>query len=211
MKQKAIAIAQKLLNLYRQNHVILGGWGVLNPIFITDCENEFVIPELRKLPTGNLLATHIENLRAGKTPMDSIAPELLPYGGLMSSGVASIKLTDSEMRELSDALNSFTTDADGLEKIQSLDVVKKFGEEWITGIKKALSNSIELSAEWDKVIQTARAYELWKIATDIQSTPISERGRAAIQAELPEFETYLPMFGDTGTELLTKLRAYVSA
>ena len=36
MKAKIRATAQKLLNLYRQEHVIVGGWPVLNKIFIND-------------------------------------------------------------------------------------------------------------------------------------------------------------------------------
>jgi hypothetical protein len=40
---------------------------------------------------------------------------------------------------------------------------------------------------------------------------MSERARAQIQAELPEFETYLPMFGDAGRDLLRRLREFVSS
>ena len=82
MNAKTSATAQKLLNLYRQEHVIIGGWATVNPVFINEATDE-VIRELRELPTGKMLVQHIENLRTGKTPMDSIERELLPYGGLM--------------------------------------------------------------------------------------------------------------------------------
>ena len=36
MKPKASVVAQKLLNLYRQAHVIIGGWSALNPIFVEE-------------------------------------------------------------------------------------------------------------------------------------------------------------------------------
>ena len=83
MKARIAATAQRLLNLYRQEHVIIGGWAAINPVFINEATDD-VIKELREMPTGKMLIRHIENLRSGKTPMDSIEPELMPYGGLMA-------------------------------------------------------------------------------------------------------------------------------
>jgi hypothetical protein len=40
---------------------------------------------------------------------------------------------------------------------------------------------------------------------------LSERVRAQVQADMPDYETYLPMFGDAGTELLAKLRTFISS
>ena len=82
MNASASATALKLLNLYRQEHVIIGGWATINPVLVNEATDE-VIKELRELPTGKMLIRHIENLRSGKTPMDSINRELLPYGGMM--------------------------------------------------------------------------------------------------------------------------------
>lgn len=210
MKPRTSVIAQKMLNLYRQQHVIFGGWGAVNQIFVDEADND-VINELQNLPNGRLLIQHIENLRNGKTPMDSIEPELMPYGGLMKKSVVSINLNENEISELRNALNEFTPDLDGLTRIQSLDVVKKYGEEWQVAIKSALTDYPDMLEKWDTVTKTARAYFLWKVATDIIAAPISERTRAQIQADLPEYETYLPMFGDTGIDLLQKLRLYVSS
>ena len=42
------------------------------------------------------------------------------------------------------------------------------------------------------------------------STPLTERTRAQVQSDMPEYETYLPMFGDAGAELLSKLRTFIS-
>ncbi|MDR0727235.1 MAG: hypothetical protein LBF37_04205 [Rickettsiales bacterium] len=210
MKPRPNIVAQKLLNLYRQQHVIFGGWKAVNQIFISEADND-VLAELPNLPTGKMLIQHIENLRSGKTPMDSIAIELIPYGGLMSEAVESTRLSDEELSELRNALDFFVPDSDGLAHIQSLNVVKKFGDEWQIAIRSALTDEPELQEKWNIVIKTARAYYLWKVANDMLSSPISERSRAQIQADLPEYETYLPMFGDAGNELLSKLRIYVSS
>ncbi len=209
MQKNPRIIAQKLLNLYRQSHVIIGGISALNPIFIDEADDT-VIEHLDALPGGRFLVAHIENLRSGKTPMDSIAPELIPYGGMMSTEIPSTQLSDADIDELRKALGSFTPDQDGLDKITELNAVKKFGIEWMAGIKSALADDIDLQNKWNTVTTTQRAYELWKIASDMISAPMSERTRAEIQAELPEFETYLPMFGDSGRTLLTHLREVVS-
>ena len=211
MNAKTSTIALKLLNLYRQEHVIVGGWTTVNPIFVNEATDD-VIKELRDMPTGKLLVRHIENLRSGKTPMDSIDPELLPYGGMMvAEDIATIKLTANQWQELEDALNSFTPDQMGLERFMKLDVVREFGEEWQNAIRSALNARPQLLDRWNIVNQTYNAYRLWDTANEIIANPISERSRAQVQADMPEYETYLPMFGDAGTELLTKLRTFVSS
>lgn len=211
MNAKTSTIALKLLNLYRQEHVIIGGWTTVNPIFVNEATDD-VIKELRDMPTGKLLVRHIENLRSGKTPMDSIDPELLPYGGMMiAEDIATIKLTANQWQELEDALNSFTPDQMGLERFMKLDVVREFGEEWQNAIRSALNARPQLLDRWNIVNQTYNAYRLWDTANEIIANPISERSRAQVQADMLEYETYLPMFGDAGTELLTKLRTFVSS
>ena len=211
MNAKTSTIALKLLNLYRQEHVIVGGWTTVNPIFVNEATDD-VIKELRDMPTGKLLVRHIENLRSGKTPMDSIDPELLPYGGMMNAeDIATIKLTANQWQELEDALNSFTPDQMGLERFMKSDVVREFGEEWQNAIRSALNARPQLLDRWNIVNQTYNAYRLWDTANEIIANPISERSRAQVQADMPEYETYLPMFGDAGTELLAKLRTFVSS
>ena len=128
MNVKTSAIALKLLNLYRQEHVIIGGWATVNPVFVNEATDD-VIKELRGMPTGKALVRHIENLRSGKTPMDSIDSELLPYGGMMTAeDAATIKLTPIQWRELEDALNDFTPDQAGLDRFMSLELVRTFVE-----------------------------------------------------------------------------------
>ncbi len=209
MKAKASVIAQKLLNLYRQEHVIIGGWAAVNPVFVNEAEPD-VIEELRALPTGKMLIEHIENLRSGKTSMDSIERDLLPYGGMMAQSELTVPLTRTQITDLEYALNNFTPDQDGLNRIQNLPVVQKFGDQWIQAIRAALATRPDLTAKWDTVAQTYRAYNLWNTASEMVNEPISERSRAQLQADMPEYETYLPMFGDAGIELLTKLRAFIS-
>ena len=210
MNQKASTTALKLLNLYRQEHVIIGGWTVINPIFIQDATDD-VIAELRDMPAGKNLVQHIENLRTGKTPMDSIERELLPYGGMMTDTITSITLTGAQWRELQEGLDAFTPDQRGLDMFMSLPVVRKFGEEWPVAIQSVLGTRPQLLDKWKVVKQTYDAYRLWNTANEIISNPISERTRAQVQADMPEYETYLPMFGGAGTELLEKLRTFISS
>lgn len=208
MKAKASLVAQKLLNLYRQEHVIFGGWAAVNAVFVAEATND-VIAELHELPTGKSLVRHIENLRSGATPMDTINRELLPYGGMMNETVATIPLTPDEWRELESGLDAFTPDQDGLDRIQQLPVIKKFGDQWLVAIRAALNTRPQMREKWAIVTQTYRAYYLWKVASDMIHQPLSERA-AQLQADMPEYETYLPMFGDRGMELLAKLRQSIS-
>ncbi len=209
MKPKANLIAQKLVNLYRQEHVILGGWAVLNPIFVEEASDD-VLDEMADLPTGKMLVQHIKNLRSGKTPMDSIDRNLLPYGGSMMESTAVTPLTPEQWNELTQALDKFVPNQQSLTNLQNLSVVKKFGDEWLVGIKNVVSEKPELSAKWKVVMQTWRAYHLWDMATQIIKQPLTERLRAQIQADMPEYETFLPMFDKPGQDLLAKLRSFMS-
>lgn len=210
MKAKIKTTAQRLLNLYRQEHVIVGGWATVNPVFVNEATDD-VIAELRDMPAGKTLVQHIENLRSGKTPMDSIERELLPYGGMMADAMPSITLTDDEWRELKNAIEQFTPDQSGLDKLTSMPVVRKFGEEWQIAIRSVLGRQPQLLPKWDIVKQTYDAYRLWNTANEIVANPLSERVRAQVQADMPEYETYLPKFGVQGIELLEKLRTVISA
>lgn len=209
MNTKASTTALKLINLYRQEHVIVGGWAAVNPVFVKEA-TEDVIQELANLPTGKNLIKHIENLRIGITPMNDIAPELLPYGGKMNEGIAAVTLTQEQWQELESAITEFVPNQAGLDVFQSTQVVRLFGEEWPVAIRAALSERPYLIEKWNTILQTYNAFRLWNTAQEIISQPESERARAQVQADMPEYETYLPMFGDAGTELLGKLRTFVS-
>ena len=210
MKQKASVIAQKLLNLYRQAHVIIGGWGVLNPIFVEEATPD-VLSELSEMPTGKMLVKHIENLKSGATPMDSIERDLLPYGGMMAESSIDIKIKQTDWNKLVAAINAFTPDQKGLDLITSLPIVKSYGEEWPNSIRLALAHHSELSERWTIIEQTYNAFMRWNTANELLANPLTERSRAQLQADLPEYETYLPMFGEEGTKLLEKLRNSISS
>ena len=211
MKPKASSVAQKLLNLYRQAHVIIGGWGALNPIFVDEATPD-VIAALSELPTGKLLAKHIENLKSGKTSMDSIERDLLPYGGMMAESAVNIDLSESDWNGLQSAILNFTPDQDGLNKIEQLPIVKSFGPEWLQKIRSIIAvKHPELSQNWAVVDKTYNAYMRWNMANELTSNIITDRARAQLQADMPEYETYLPMFGDDGVKLLEKLRTNISS
>ena len=210
MKAKIRTTAQRLLNLYRQEHAIVGGWATVNPVFLNEATDD-VIAELKEMPAGRFLVQHIENLRSGKTPMDSIERELLPYGGMMTDAIPSITLTNGEWQELKDAIERFTPDQSGLDTLMSLPVVRKFGEEWPIAIRSVLGAHPQMLPKWDMIRQTYDAFRLWNTANEIVTNPLSERSRAQVQADMPEYETYLPKFGVKGIELLEKLRTAISS
>ena len=144
--------------------------------------------------------------------MDSIERDLMPYGGMMmDSVVPSIKLTNEQWRELEYGMEKFTPDQAGLEMFTALAVVQKFGAEWITAIADAITQKPYLRDRWNVITQTYNAYRLWDMANEIIANPISERVRGQVQADMPEYETYLPMFGDAGMQLLEKLRTFISS
>ena len=211
MKPKASTVAQKLLNLYRQAHVIIGGWGALNPIFVDEATSD-VIEALVELPTGKMLAKHIDNLKSGKTPMNSIERDFLPYGGMMAETAIDTNISQSDWDTLKSALADFTPDQDGLDKLEKIPVVQSFGSEWLQKIHSLISvEHPELLSKWATVSQTYNAYMRWNEANDLVSNIISDRARAQLQADMPEYETYLPMFGEPGIKLLEKLRLSISS
>lgn len=210
MKAKASVVAQKLLNLYRQEHVIVGGWAAVNRVFIAEATQN-VISELQDLPTGKMLVKHISNLRNGTTPMDSIARELLPYGGMMAETALSVSLSKQELQQLTDAINGFESTRQGLARFMKTPVIERLGDEWFIASRNALVGQPELLAKLDIIIRRQTAYNMWDSAKNIVNTPINDRIRAQVQADMPEYETYLPMFGDAGHELLTRLRNFTSS
>ena len=211
MPQQAHIIAQRLLNLYRQEHVIEGGWSAVNKVFLAESNNSQVIEELENMPTGKKLVAHINNLRSKKTPMNTIDKDLLPYGGLMSGIEVSFSLSDDEFNELKNALNNFQPTLEGLRAIKNMALVRKFGNDWAQDIRTAIISKPDMLAKWDVVIKTDKAYRIWDSARELLSETLTERNLAQIQADMPEYETYLPMFGDSGKEMLSRLRTFMSS
>lgn len=211
MQQQAHTIAQRLLNLYRQAHVIDGGWAAVNKVFIAESNDSQVIAELETLPTGKKLIEHIKNLRDGKTPMDSIDKDLLPYGGLMTGASANKSLSEEEINQLRQALENFEPTPEKLNAIKQLPFIQKIGNDWIEDVKSAIASDPAMLSKWRAVAQTDKAYRVWDSAKELITETLTERNRAQIQADMPEFETYLPMFGDKGNEMLARLRTFMSS
>lgn len=210
MKAKASVVAQKLLNLYRQAHVIQGGWAAVNQVFVSEATQD-VLSELHDLPTGKNLVTHISNLRDGTTPMDSIARELLPYGGMMATSMESVVLSPEETDEILSAINSFSPDENGLTVFMQTPAVRQFGAKWPTIIRNAISDNHDAIERLDNIINIWNARNMWSMANNIVNQPINDRTRAQLQVDMPEYETYLPMFGDAGRDLLKRLRDLTSS
>ena len=210
MKARASVIAQKLLNLYRQAHVIVGGWGAVNRVFVDEATDE-ILHELQNLPTGKMLIQHIKNLRDGTTPMDSIARELLPYGGMMNESADASDMADDELQQLISAIDSFNPSLDGINQFMANPIIKKFGDDWVSRSKNALFNNPEALRKFDDIVRAATAYRMWDNANDVLSKPITERARANLQVDMPEYETYLPMFGDEGKKMLHRLHGLLSS
>ncbi|MBO7509461.1 MAG: hypothetical protein J6T57_04275 [Alphaproteobacteria bacterium] len=210
MKAKASVVAQKLLNLYRQAHVIAGGWPALNKIFVDEATDD-VIAEMRDLPTGKFLVMHIQNLRSGKTPMNSIARELLPYGGMLAESGDSVDLESDSVGALVDAVDKFSATPKGIEDFMNAPVIRDLGDNWIAYGRKVLATRPDKLQIFDTIVQTWNAYRVWDMANDILKQPISDRIRAQVQIDMPEYETYLPMFGDEGTDLLRRLHSLTSS
>ena len=94
----------------------------------------------------------------------------------------------------------------------NVKVVKSYGDEWLNVVRAALATEHpELLQQWAIIDQTYNAYNRWNLANELLSQPINDRSRAQIQADMFEYETYLPMFGDEGKKLLEKLRTFVSS
>ena len=217
MKEKPSIIAQRLMNLYRQAHIIAGGWGSVNAVFVREAD-PVVIDELKKLPCGEKLAEHIKNLQSGRSSPDSISRELMPYGGMMETGFADVeqdvsRFSNENLESLEQELENFQPDQEHLERIKSLPFIVQFGDRWLDGVRNALAvtDNQNLAARWKTVHDAARAFELWERASNLLAWPATERSRAEVQADLPEYETYLPLFGDAGQELLRRLRAFISS
>ncbi|MCL2538493.1 MAG: hypothetical protein FWF34_00715 [Alphaproteobacteria bacterium] len=215
MRESNSKTAQRLMNLYRQAHVINGGWVAVNAVFIAEATAP-VLEELKKLPTGGRLVTHIENLKRGRTAANSIARDLMPYGGIMESAPMDnddipTGISETDFASIERALDNFQPNQESLDAIKSLPAIQQFADRWLVGIRATIAGRADLLDKWRVVYNADRAFSLWSRASDILSWTPTERMRAEVQADLPEYESYLPMFGDAGKELLGKLRAYVSS
>ena len=142
----------------------------------------------------------------------TIERELLPYGGMMAETFVNVQIKPSDWKELIAAINAFTPDQDGLNRIMDVKIIKSYGEQWLNIVRAALAtHHPALLQQWAVVDQTYNAYKRWNLANELLSQNINDRSRAQIQADMFEYETYLPMFGDAGKELLTKLRTFISS
>jgi hypothetical protein len=139
--------------------------------------------------------------------MDSIDAELLPYNGMLQQAPADFN--ESDFAELKSALENFQPDAGHIDHIKSLAAVRQFGDRWQAGVRAILHDD-SLIKIWRTVLQSDKALGLWARAADILSSTPSDLLRAEVQADMPEYETYMPMFGREGLDVLSRLRQLVS-
>jgi hypothetical protein len=205
MKTQAALTARKLMNLYRSAFAIEGGWGAVNAVLTAEADDA-VVAEVEKLPCGKNLGRHISNLKRGLTKPDSIDPELTPYNGMMQPRPDDVD--DAAFAALRGELENFQPDKEHLERIKNLPIVRQFGGRWPAGVLAILRDD-SLVAIWRNVVQSDRAMKLWGRAAEILSSSPSDLLRAEVQADMPEYETYLPMFGKDGLDILSRLRQFV--
>ena len=120
-------------------------------------------------------------------------------------------MSEADINLLKQALDNFQPTPEDLNEIKQLPFVQKFGDNWIEDVKSAIAFDRALLSKWNTVAQTDKAYRIWDSAKELLSETLTDRNRAQIQADMPEFETYLPMFGDQGKEMLAKLRTFMSS
>ena len=193
------------MNLYRNAFAIDGAWQTVNSILMAEADDS-VAAEIAKLPCGENLARHVSNLKSGRTAPDSIDSELLPYNGMLDA--ADMEFDRRDFADLQTALENFQPDAAHIEQIRSLPIVQKFGDRWRAGVRAILKND-SLIGIWRTVLQSESAIRLWARASEILSSTPSDLLRAEVQADMPEYETYLPMFGKDGLDALSRLRQFI--
>ena len=74
-----------------------------------------------------------------------------------------------------------------------------------------MAHDSDALAKLDNVVQIANAYQMWESANQILAGPVTDRERAQLQVDMPEYETYLPMFGEEGKDLLHRLHTLTSS
>jgi hypothetical protein len=205
MKTRTALVAQKLMNLYRSAFAIDGGWGAVNAVLSAEADDA-VVAEIEKLPCGKNLSRHIYNLKSGLTRPDAIDAELLPYNGMMQP--RSDEFDGADFDALESALENFQPDEEHLSQIKNLAIVRRFGDRWAAGVRAILRDD-SLIAIWRNVVQSDRALRLWGRAAEILASSPSDLLRAEVQADMPEYETYLPMFGKDGLDALSRLRQFI--
>ena len=206
MKSLSAKTAQKLMNLYRNAHAVDGAWRTVNPALVNESTDE-VLQHIRELPCGEMLAKHISNLKTGKTKADSIDANLLPYNGRIGAPMAG-DIGQGDMTALKNLLAHFQPEPEYINKIKALPIVRRFGARWAAGVRSILGDA-NLIATWRNVVQSDRALTLWARAEDLLASTPTDLLRAEVQADMPEYETYLPMFGKQGLDALTRLRTLV--
>jgi hypothetical protein len=205
MKTHSARTAQKLMNLYRSAFAIEGGWRAVNEVLAAEADDS-VLAEISKLPCGQGLAQHIFDLKNGRVDKGSIDPELLPYGGAMQPPAR--KVSGADYDALKSALTNFVPDAAHIDQIRQLAAVRQFGDKWRAGVGSILDDD-SLAAVWRNVLQSESALRLWGRAAEILASSPSDLLRAEVQADMPEYETYLPMFGGEGLDILSRLRQFI--
>ena len=129
----------------------------------------------------------------------------------MAESATSPDISPSDLQQLVAAIDSFNPSSEGLNEFMDTPIIKSFGAEWVLMSRNVLSNNPDALHRLDDIVRVSRAYQLWNNANDILSNPVTDRVRANLQVDMPEYRTYLPMFGDEGKELLRRLHGLTSS
>ena len=170
-REDALKIGRKYLNIFHQLHFINAGMEILNNDFLTMSDD--VIELLPELAGGMKLAQHIKNLKTGKTPINKIDADVLPFGELVFDDhekfleytsynkIAAMKNVESEnnaetssiqteinneYKQLYELLRAFKNTPALLENFKSSEVIRDLGPDWKNEVKNILKNSKEKDA-----------------------------------------------------------------
>ncbi len=168
-KREIDDIAWRMLNIFRNFHVIDGGIEATNKYFVT--ADDDVVESIKELPSGKKLAEHIVNLKSGKTKMNSISEYLLPFGEDVFLDLPGGKpdIYDKEIKG-----------KEGAPKAQDADVQAVFAD-----YKKT-----ELPKNADKILPAEKVADIAETPVENVSEPVEITPKTpAPKIDIPEFST----------------------
>ena len=174
-KKEIDATAWRMLNIFRQFHVIEGGIASVNKYFIT--ADDDVINSIQAQPGGKKLAEHIRNLKTKKTSMNSINRYLLPFG-------------EDVLLDLQDANKDvYDKEADQPQEKKTDEEIK---EAFADYKKTELKDIPELTEVHDDVTAADAAIKSEPIMNNVDNTSSTKEEKINTEKNIPQFKPLIP-------------------